>query len=172
MNDSTPASGHGIQHGSFDEWPAALRSLFDAASIEARLGFTISLLAADEGSIRTSLLSLGELFAPDPRTLCFSLWPQSRAAKIISRTGRAAITFVFDEAFFQVQLQARAAQPAAPDDEPLMFFIATIETGEWQRVNYARLTSGIGFELEGTEAVLARWRAQLETLKRVANAAA
>jgi hypothetical protein len=167
MNDSTPRN-HGIENSSFDEWPVALRTLFDGASLETHTGFTASLLAADEGSIRTSLLSLGELFAPDARTLCFSLWPRSRAARIIAKTGRATLTFVHDEAFFQVQLRV---QPAPLDDASLACFIATIETGEWQRVGYARLTSGIEFELEGGDAVLTRWRAQLETLKAAASKA-
>jgi hypothetical protein len=173
MNESIPDEGrgtrHDVQHDTFDEWPAALRTLFDGASIETKTGFTASLLAADEGGIRTSLLSVGELFAPGTRTLCFSLWPQSRTAKAISKTGRATLTFVFDEAFFQVQFQVRSAPSVPHDDELLAYFIATIEGGEWQRVSYARLTSGIGFELEGGEAVLVRWRAQVDTLKRVAS---
>jgi hypothetical protein len=161
MNDSTPRNRHGIEAGKFDEWPAALRTLFGGASLETHTGFTASLLAADEGGIRTALLSLGELFAPDARTLCFSLWPQSRATRIISKSGRATLSFVHDEAFFQVQLHVR---PAALDDASLACFVATIDAGEWQRVSYARLTSGIEFELEG-DAVLARWRVQLEMLK-------
>jgi hypothetical protein len=169
MNDSTRAGRHGIEEGSFDEWPAALRSLFDGASLNTRTGFTVSLLAADEGNVRTSLLSLGELFSPDARTLCFSLWPQSRASQIIAKTGRATLTFVHDEAFFQVQLHARLAPL---EGSSLACFIATIEAGEWQRVSYARLTSGIEFELEGGEAMLTRWRAQLETLKAAAARAA
>ena len=182
MNDATPDrerdTRHDNQHGTFDEWPAALRALFDGTSIETKKGFTASLLAVDEGRIRTSLLSVGELFAPDTRTLCFSLWPQSRTAKAISKTGRATLTFVFDEAFFQVQLRARSPESAGsprsvPHGNPMLaYFIATIETGEWQRVSYARLTSGIGFELEGGDAVLVRWQAQVETLKRVAGGAA
>jgi hypothetical protein len=176
MSDSIPDresdTRHDIQHGVFDEWPPALRALFDGTSIETKTGFTASLLAADadDGGIRTSLLSVGELFAPDMRTLCLSMWPQSRTARALSKTGRATLTFVFDAAFFQVQLQVRSARSTGA--EPLAYFIATIATGEWQRVSYARLTSGIEFELEGGEAVLERWRAQVEALKRVASAAA
>jgi hypothetical protein len=147
-----------------------LRSLFDGTSIETKGGFTESLLAVDEaGRVRTSLLSLGELFAPDTRTLCFALWPKSRAAQAIASTGRATLTFVFDAAFFQVQLEAR---PVPLDDTPLACFVSTIETGEWQRVGYARLTGGIVFELDDGEAVMTRWRAQVEMLKRAASAAA
>jgi hypothetical protein len=68
-----------------------------------------------------------------------------------------------------VQLEARRV---ALDDAPLACFVATIETGEFQRVGYARLTGGIGFELEDSETVMTRWRAQVDMLKRAASAAA
>ena len=83
--------------------------------------------------------------------------------------GRATLTFVFDEAFFQVQLEARAV---ALDDAPLACFVATIETGELQSVGYARLTSGICLNWRKSETVMTRWRAQVEMLKRAASAAA
>jgi hypothetical protein len=170
MTDSAASGPRNIEHGTFDEWPSALRALFDGTSIETKTGFTASLLAADEGRVRTSLLSVGELFAPDANTLCFSLWPQSRAAKVVSKTGRATLTFVFNEAFFQVQLQAREVALAGLS---VTCFIATIETGEWQKVAYARLVQGIGFAFaQGQEnAVLARWRQQIDSLKRVSAAA-
>jgi hypothetical protein len=99
------------------------------------------------------------------------LWPQSRAARLVSKTGCATLTFVFDEAFFQVQLQA---QIAPLEGSPFTCFIATIESGEWQKVPYARLVQGIGFEFaQGLgSAVLTRWREQIDMLKRAASAAA
>jgi len=171
MNDSPVSGNRNIEHGTFDEWPPELRTLFDGGSIDTKTGFTASLLAADEGRVRTSLLSVGELFVPDPGTLCFSLWPQSRAARLVSKTGCATLTFVFDEAFFQVQLQARIAPL---EGSPVACFIATIESGEWQKVPYARLVQGIGFEFARgqREAVLARWRQQVDVLKRAACSAA
>lgn len=60
-------------------------------------------------------------------------------------------------------------------DVPLACFVATIESGEMQRVGYARLTSGIACELTGAregDAVLARWREQIEWLEQAASAAA
>ena len=169
MNDS-PASGpRNIEHDTFDEWPLPLRALFDGTSIETKTGFTASLLAADEGRVRTSLLSVGELFAPDPGSLCFSLWPQSRAARVILKSGLATLTFVFDEAFFQVQLHAKVVPLV---DLPVTCFIATIESGEWQKVAYARLVQGIGFAFAESQesAVVERWRHQVEGLKRAASA--
>jgi hypothetical protein len=155
---------------SFHEWPPELQALFDGALSEASPGFTASLVAVDDNArVRTALLSAGELFASDARTLCFALWPASRTARAIAANGRATLTFVFDESFYQVQLNTRVV---ALDDVPLTCFVGTIESGEGQRVPYARLTSGIRFELIDAETAQARWREQIEWLKRAATAAA
>jgi hypothetical protein len=78
------------------------------------------------------------------------------------------LTFVFEDAFYQVQL---VFKPLAGNDGAnggLVCFSGTIDTGELQRVRYARLTGGITFELaDGKEAVLERWTQQVELLKRV-----
>lgn len=156
----------------FDEWPTELRALFDGSALASKVGFTASLLTVDENSahLRSSLLGIGELYAPDSRTLCLALWPQSRAARAIVRSGRAALTFVFDEAFYQVQL---ALAPLPADAAGLACFAGSIESGEAQRVPYARLTAGITFDLEaGGDAVLERWTQQIEHLKRAAASAA
>jgi hypothetical protein len=170
MTDTTSGSARPIAHIGFDEWPPGLRTLFDGTLIESKGGFTASIMAVDEGGrVRSALLSLGELLAPDARRLCIALWPRSRVAEAIGATGRATLAFVFDEAFVQVQLDARHVPL---EDSSLMCFVATVETGELQRVGYARLTTGIAFELEDREIVLTRWRAQVEMLKRAASAAA
>ena len=154
----------------FDEWPPELRARFDGALARADDGFTVSLCAADEAHrVRTALLSAGELYAPDARRLAFALWPSSRTAQAVVATGRATLAFVFDEALYQVHLDARRVPL---DDVPLACFVGTIESGEMQRVGYARLTNGIAFELTDAHSALTRWREQLEWLKRAASAAA
>ena len=157
-------------HAIFDEWPPELRALFDGTFASADAGFTASLCAADQGHrVRTALLSAGELLAPDARRLAFALWPTSRTAQAVATRGRATLTFVFDEAFYQVHLDVRRVPL---DDVPLACFVGTIESGEVQRVGYARLTNGIAFELTDAQSALARWREQLDWLKRAASAAA
>jgi hypothetical protein len=154
----------------FDEWSPELRALFDGTITGAPDGFTVSLCAVDRaGRVRTALLSAGEVFAPDARTLCFALWPTSRTAQAARDNARATLTFVFDEAFYQVQLEARYV---ALEGVPLACFVGTIESGEGQRVGYARLSSGITFELPDAHSVQSRWREQIEWLKRAAGAAA
>jgi hypothetical protein len=154
----------------FDEWPDELRALLDGTSLESKVGFTGSLVTLDASGrhLRTSLLGIGELYAPDSRTLCVALWPQSRSARAIAQSGRAALTFVFDSTFYQVQL---ALAPMKADGTELACFTGSIESGEAQRVPYARLTGGITFDLEAErEATLERWMQQIEHLKKGAAA--
>ncbi len=173
MTDS-PVPERPLEQAVFDEWPDAVRTLFDGSSLASKKGFTASLLSVDaNGHLRTSLLGAGELYAPDSRTLCIALWPQARAARAIKHSGRAALTFVCDEAFYQVQLLVTPLAGVEGDASGLMYLICSIDTGEAQSVRYARLTSGITFELtEGAgEAVLDRWERQIEHLKQAAAAA-
>ena len=172
MTDSV--SRRPLERLEFDEWPAAPRALFDGTSLASKTGFTASFLTTDANNshVRTSLLGVGELYAPDSRTLCVALWPQSRAAGVLARSGRAALTFVCEEAFYQVQLQFEPLAPTPGGNSGLAHFIGAIDTGEAQRVPYARLTGGITFELEeGGAAVLDRWEQQIEHLKQAAAAA-
>lgn len=172
MSDS-PAPERPLEQTVFDEWPDAVRTLFDGSSLASKTGFTASLLTVDTNDhVRTSLLGVGELYAPDSRTLCIALWPQARAARAIAQSGRAALTFVCDEAFYQVQLLVTLLTAVEGDDSGLAYLIGSIDTGEAQSVRYARLTGGITFELQGEgKAVLDRWERQIEHLKQAAAAA-
>lgn len=179
-SDSTPPDvpHRALDQQVFDEWPAAARALLDGSSLADKGGFTASLLTVDaNGHLRTSLLGVGEMLAPDSRTLCVALWPQSRAARALAERGRAAVSFVCEDAFYQVQLQFAPLPDLDKEDEDndndapndLARFIGSIDTGDAQRVRYARLTSGISFELEGDrETVLDRWEQQIEHLKKAA----
>ena len=172
MSDS-PAPQPPLDQQVFDEWPGAVRALFDGSSLESKTGFTASLLTVDaNGHVRTSLLGVGELYAPDSRTLCFALWPQARATRAIAQHGRATLSFVCDEAFYQVQLLVTPLAAVTGDESGLIYLSGSIDTAQAQSVRYARLTSGVTFELEGErEAVLDRWERQIEHLKQAAAAA-
>jgi hypothetical protein len=163
----------------FEEWPPELRALFDGTALAEKVGFTASLITAEaNGHLRTSLLSVGELYAPDGRALCFSLWPTARAARALREQAtdekggigpaRATLTFVHGAAFYQVQLKHVAP---LPDDGERACFDASIDVGDMQRVAYAQLTSGIAFELQGqsSEAVLGRWQRQIDRLRLAAQ---
>jgi hypothetical protein len=216
-----PGAARPLEQHTFDEWPPALRALFDGTALASKIGFTASLITCDaSGHLRTSLVGIGELYAPDSRHLAFALWPNSRAARALALPGqpaahssgagrinreplaatatrhghqraRAALTFVYDEAFYQVQLgvdvlanadadasaaagAGAEAEIAEPTGSGLAQFIASIDAGEMQQVGYARLTSGVAFELSGEaseqHAVLDRWSRQIGRLRQAAHA--
>lgn len=174
-NTPAPTPARPLEQNVFDEWPDTVRALFDGSSLASKAGFTASLMSVDtSGHVRTTLLSAGELYAPDSRTLCFALWPQARAVRAIAQSGRAALSFVCDESFYQVQLLVTPLAGVAGDASGLVYMSGSIDTADAQRVRYARLKSGITFELaqDGEEGavVLDRWEQQIEHLKQAAAA--
>jgi hypothetical protein len=90
------------------------------------------------------------------------------ASASYTRRTRAALTFVFDAAFYQVQLDVVPLSSDAARNAGLACFEGTIAAGEVQRVTYAQLDHGIGFSLadDVRDAVLERWVGQVEMLKR------
>ncbi|MGG1944919.1 hypothetical protein AB1286_08920 [Trinickia sp. NRRL B-1857] len=183
MSSSAEPAARALDQLTYDEWPSTLRALFDGTALTSKAGFTASLITCDAGGhLRTSLLGIGELYAPDSRSIAFALWPSSRAARTLTSSSgdprrlraQAALTFVHEEAFHQVQL---AVEPLRSDEAGagcgLALFAASIEAGEAQRVGYARLTGGITFELAGTvperQSVFSRWERQVDALREAAN---
>ncbi|MGS0893588.1 hypothetical protein ACVBGC_13760 [Burkholderia stagnalis] len=161
----TDSHRHALEQWTFDAWPPTVVALLDGSAPDRHADFAASLLVAtDDGQLRTTLLSVGEIHARDARTLLFALWPQSRAARALAQRRAAALTLVADGAFWQAQLKI---DPLEGDFGGLAGFAATIAHGDAQRVGYARLATGVTFTLEGERAaVLARWRRQLEHLRR------
>ncbi|WJF90740.1 hypothetical protein QS306_03485 [Paraburkholderia bonniea] len=175
MSAVSASSAQGLTVQRFQCWPPGLLQLFDGTGLAAKAGLSVALVStAESGELRTVLLGMGELYAPDARTLCVALWPQSRAATALRSTGRAALTWVFEGAFYQVQLRFAALPESETNAQPLAAFAGVIEAGESQRVGYARLKHGIGFELEASErgGVLERWELQIRQLRQQFAAAA
>jgi len=151
----------------FDAWPPELQTWFDGQLLASKAGFTASFVTCQEGGrLGTSLLGIGELYAPGPRSLRFALWARARATRSLATSPRAALTFVFGDAFYQIQLDVKPFASAEAQASGLACFEATIVSGELQRAPYARLDAGISFTLdeELREATLSRWGRQLEWL--------
>lgn len=79
-----------LERWHFDSWSPACRALFDGEALGDKLRFTASLIVidreADPVDARTTLLSVGELYAPDGETLFLALWPRSRGAQLLARS--------------------------------------------------------------------------------------
>jgi hypothetical protein len=163
------SDNHRADRLQFDAWPRDLLAWFDGSALESKTGFTASLVTCEaSGRLGTSLLGIGELYAPNAHSLRLALWAQARAAQALAGGVPAALTFVFDGAFYQVQLNAVPMAVEQAEAQGLACFEAALVAGEAQRVPYARLESGIAFTLEegGREATMRRWALQVEWLKR------
>jgi hypothetical protein len=168
MSASGP-DNHRADRLQFDTWPRELLAWFDGSALESKTGFTASLVTGEaSGRLGTSLLGIGELYAPNAHSLRLALWSQARAARALAGGAPAALTFVFDGAFYQVQMSAAPMAVPQAQAQGLACFEAVLLAAEAQRVPYARLDSGIVFTLEerGRETTMRRWATQIEWLKR------
>ncbi|MBN3820118.1 hypothetical protein G3N57_27555, partial [Paraburkholderia sp. Se-20369] len=144
----TDSHRHALEQWTFDAWPPSVVSLFDGAALERKADVAASLIVAtDDGQLRTTLLSVGEIYARDARTLLLALWPQSRAARALAQRRTAALTLVDDGAFLQAQLKI---EPLEGEFGGLAGFAATIVHGEAQRWGCAALAARVTSALVGS----------------------
>lgn len=165
--DGNPAAdvraAEGSSPGPVPQLPATVRGLLDGGNLEAAIGHTFPLLTVDaDGSPRVSLLSAGEVYAPTPDEIRLAMWPKSRSTANVNRAGKATLCVVADGAMFYVRLDVRERGSL----DKLAYFRSSVEEVHKDVVGYARLTSGMTFELVDREATLARWSAVVDGMRR------
>jgi hypothetical protein len=145
--------------------PDDLFALLDGGRLDERIGLTILLLTCGEdGWPSVALLSVGEVVAPTPTTIRLALWPGTTTTGNLARTGKGTLA-VFGEGradYIQVAAERRADLPAGGMDHA--YFESTVADILRDEVRYARMTSGVTFELPDPPAVLARWRATVDAM--------
>jgi hypothetical protein len=143
--------------------PAAVVALLDGDDLEARVGLTVELVTTGaDGWPGVALLSAGEVLAMSDSQVRLALWPDSRTTANLTRTGRGVLAFVDGGAAFTVRLEA-SRRPDLPG--PLAAFDGRVAGVRRDEVGYARLTSGITFDLPDEPAVVARWSKTIESLR-------
>jgi flavin reductase (DIM6/NTAB) family NADH-FMN oxidoreductase RutF len=143
--------------------PADIVALLDGSDLEARIGLTIELVTTGaDGWPGIALLSAGEVLAMNDSEVRLALWPDSRTTANLTRTGEGVLAFVQDGAAFSVRVEA-SRRPDLPD--PLAAFDGRVVGVRRDEVGYARLTSGITFDVPDAPAVVARWRETIEALR-------
>ena len=140
--------------------------LLDGTDLTARVGLALELITVDgDGWPRVALLSAGEVLAAQDAVLRLALWPGSRTTANLERTARAVLAFVHAGAAHRVGLRARRDPDVLVAGEPRAVFDARVVSVRRDEVPYARLRSGITFELAEPDSVLARWHATLEAIR-------
>ena len=150
------------------ELPVALRPLFDGRALGSKVGETFLLLTtAEDGWPHMAMLSVGELLARSPTKLEAALWLHSTATRNLERAGRGLLAIVADGAGYYVRLTAqRQGDLDLGEDGRLARFELDVEDVQEDRVDYARLTSSVRFELPDPASVVQRWERTIGALQR------
>ncbi|MBV9168939.1 MAG: pyridoxamine 5'-phosphate oxidase family protein [Chloroflexi bacterium] len=151
------------------ELPPHVSALLDGSELASRVGLTFLLLTTDAaGWPHVAMLSVGELLATEPSKIRAALWLSSSSSRNLERTGRAVLASVLDSAGYYVRVRAeRLGDVDVGVDGRLAAFSFAIEDVQEDVVTYARLTSGITFELEQPERVLPRWGRTIAALRAI-----
>jgi hypothetical protein len=143
--------------------PDDVVALLDGRDLERRVGHTIELLTVGpDGWPGLALLSAGEVLALDGTTVRLALWPASRTTSNLNRTGRGTLALVHAGGAYTVRIHARRLGELPG---PLAAFEAEVAAVRRDEVGYARLRSGITFDLPDAAAVVGRWRTTVDALR-------
>jgi hypothetical protein len=117
---------------------------------------------------RVAMLSVGEVLAPSTSRLVLGLHSSSRTTGALRRSGRALLVAVCDGTVHKVSLTARLWGDRVVHGVDNTFFTAEIDAVSMDEVGYAKVTSGVTYELLLDRAeVLARWQASLELMRTI-----
>lgn len=148
--------------------PERLVAFFDGTDLESKVGTTVLLATASvEGRPHLAMLSAGEVLASRDGELRLALHRHSGSSRALIDNGQALLSVVLDGAAYQVRLRARAVPVDDASSERTTYFSAMVEECREERASYARLVSGITFELVEPAGTIQRWRDKLAVLNRL-----
>lgn len=155
--------------GHSDALPDWLAWQFNGQELEelSREAFRVMTLDED-GWPHLAQLSIGEILALDRTRILFLLWPGSATSANLARDGRMVLEAVGRGAVWEIRLHARLSAEALTDLD-LKAFAARVISVQEHRASYASILQGLRFELDAPERTHARWRQQIDSLKRLAN---
>lgn len=147
--------------------PEVVKTL-DGTDLETRSSEAIRLITVGEdGWPHAAQLSVGEVLAVNPAELLVAIWPHSHTTQNLRRDGRLTLALVANGALFE--MRAHATLEAEHNTKlDLVVFRVKIQLVREHRSTYADVTSGVSFRLHDRERTFARWRDQVNTLKRLA----
>jgi len=150
----------------------SMQALLDGDDLDSKIGTTLLLIVPNGTEMpRVASLSVGEVYAPSATELYLTLYETSRTTKQLVAGGRALLMGVDDGAIVKVELSAQPLDATSAIGGRTIFR-AEIDAVERDEVPYARVTSGIRFELVDGASAVERWQRQLDELKALSRGAA
>jgi hypothetical protein len=151
----------------FRTLPAAVEHYLDGANLLQKMqALRLSTIDA-EGWPHAALLSAGDMVAMPGGNIRFALFPQSGTVANLARDGRLTVTLSLDGGMCELRMRARRLDHSSKD-VPLALFEAEIVAVRQHAAPYAAVTGGITFSLLEPDAVLPRWKRQIDALRTAA----
>lgn len=148
-----------------NELPGDLLATLDGRRLDEHVGLTILLLTCGEdGWPSVALLSVGEVVAPTPTSIRLALWPGSATTANLARSGRGTLAIFGAGRADYIRVLADRREDRRVGSIHHACFESTITEILRDEVTYARMTSGVTFELPDPTTVLARWRATIDAM--------
>lgn len=138
----------------------------DGTDLSAREGTTFLLITASGNDWpHVAMLSVGEVFAPSEGEVRLALWPGSQTTKNLAAGAFALLMVVASGATYYVRLKCRRLPDAKVGERPHALFSAQVDEALQDVVDYAEITTGIGFRLSDRERVLKSWSESVEVMR-------
>lgn len=145
--------------------PAILFADLDGDRLEDKVGLTFLLVTfGDTGWPSIALLSAGEVVAPTDSTVRLGLWPGTTAASNLVASGHGTLAVFAPGRAHYVRLTVKPVARVGARGTPVAMFNGEVDDVLQDEVAYARLISGIMFELAEPAKVLVRWQSTVAEL--------
>ena len=150
-----------------NELPEALLALLDGQDLGARADLVLLLTTVDpRGYPHPAMLSVGEVLAPDPRTLRLALYRNSATSNHLRRAGAFSIALAHGGLGYYVKATAREVAERPAELARLAVFEAPVDEVLEDGDPIAEVTSGFTIRLTADrDRILAHWERQVAGLR-------
>ena len=146
--------------------PQSVTELLDGSDLDSKVGETFLLITvSSDGWPHVAMLSVGEIVALTPTRLAMALWRGTATGANLAREGKALLVLVLDGAGHYIEMTTEYRQILMVHGSELDRYACEVNRVLVDKVDYARLTSGIVFELPNREKVVNYWRETVAALK-------
>lgn len=152
-----------IQRDRLDD---ALVGLFDGTALDRKPTLAPQLVTTgSDGCGHLALLSVGEVWAPNDTTVALALYAQSGTTVNLRSQRRGLLFVVFNGVCYHIQLHVRSTGVETIGGSQLALFDTEVTVVWRDEVDYARVTSGVTFELPRQVEVVQRWEKTVDMLR-------
>lgn len=124
------------------------------------------LSVCEDGWPHAAMISVGEIFALNKEELKLALWPKTQTAANLLRTRRATLVAIHKGKAHYIRLKLDPLPTLKDAKYNRERFAAKVVSVKEDTAKYAKITSGIQFDLYDPKSVLRRWEKTISELKK------